>query len=703
MAKVKFDAGAMKQFFARNVEKLLFLVVVFVFLFFVYGAIGRDRLEFTPEELSADAQRAKENLEKSEPTGIVEGLVLTNYLDRAKGIRQAIEDKFYQHATLWNRPDFERPGGVRTSPPLLPVRALRGSPGYGGFGVGAAGMGAEYGMASDPMMSGMMPGMPGGGTPAKEEPKGRRWVLLTGIIDVAKQIQAYKEALSGALVPGRTTNVGMAGGGMDPMMSAGSEYGMSGGQMSPDDPNWFYFKVERAEISGTGQANVQWQPINVRLQWSTLQKLGASMQSGMGAPGMEYGGSMGGSVGGDVVEPMYMIRNQAPIAMATGGQAMPIAMAFPLPNPQGYQWGAEAACPPEIPVRPKQIGPAIGPDGMPIAGPVGPDGQPVNPNEPPPDDPLAQPRIGMPGMDPGMGSEMMDPMMYQSQPGMSGVPGMAVKKADVGLFRFFDFTVEPGKHYRYRVRLMLANPNYGLSPRYLETEELAKDQLLESDWSDPTDIISVPRDSRLLAGPVKSSRYATIEPSTTMMVIHFDEMSGRETSVEKNDVLRGQLANYTEEIEKPTAPAMMPGMMEGSIDPAMMGSADAMYGPPQPRQRRREPKKDDGPKETINYRTGQVVLDLSGGDNLPGRDRDLTEPGKLLLLDADGNLVVRNELLDMEEYKRYDKPEEKKKPEMMMPEGMMPPGMEGSMDPAMMMEAPRGRRPRRGGGGSSGP
>ena len=665
MAKVKFDAGAVKGLFVRHVEKILFLGVVFVFLFFVYGAIGRDKLEFTPEDLSADAQRAKENLDKSEPSGIEQELVPKNYLDQSKGIRQAIEDKFYQHATLWNRPDFERPGGVRTAPPLLPVRGLRGSAGYGGFGIGPGG--GEYGMAGDPMMGGMVPGMPGAGLPGKQEPRGRRWVLLTGIIDVAKQIEEFKKALGGVSIPGRTP----AAGGVD-MMTPGGEYGMPGAGSSPDDPNWFYFRAERAEISGTGQTGVQWQSIHVRNQWDALRKLGASIQGGGMDVGMDYG-AMGGGPGGDVVDPMYVIRGPSPIAMA-----------FPLPNPQGYQWGAEAACPPEIPVRPKQLAPGmIGPDGNPIVGPVGPDGQPVRPDQPVSDDPLAQPA---PGMVPGMGPEMMmTDQMY--------APGMATavaKKADLGLFRFFDFTVEPGKHYRYRVRLMLTNPNYGLSARYLETEELAKERLIETDWSDPTEIISVPRDSRLLAGPVKSSRYATIEPSTTMMIIHFDEMSGRETSVEKNDVLRGQLANYVEEVEKPTLPAgMVPGM-EGAMDPTMMMGPDGMPVP-QTRRPRREPKKDDEPKETIDYRTGQVLLDLAGGDSLPGRDRDLTEPGKLLLLDPDGNLVVRNELFDLEEYKRYRKPEEPKRPEMM-------PGMEGMMDPMMMeMEGTRGRRSRRGG------
>ena len=34
------------------------------------------------------------------------------------------------------------------------------------------------------------------------------------------------------------------------------------------------------------------------------------------------------------------------------------------------------------------------------------------------------------------------------------------KGVDFWLLRFFDFSVQPGKRYKYRVRLVLADPNY---------------------------------------------------------------------------------------------------------------------------------------------------------------------------------------------------------------------------------------------------
>ncbi|HET6881167.1 MAG TPA: hypothetical protein VFI31_13485 [Pirellulales bacterium] len=43
------------------------------------------------------------------------------------------------------------------------------------------------------------------------------------------------------------------------------------------------------------------------------------------------------------------------------------------------------------------------------------------------------------------------------------------------LFRFFDFDVQPGKTYCYRVKLVALNPNYELPARYLANGPASKD------------------------------------------------------------------------------------------------------------------------------------------------------------------------------------------------------------------------------------
>jgi hypothetical protein len=54
------------------------------------------------------------------------------------------------------------------------------------------------------------------------------------------------------------------------------------------------------------------------------------------------------------------------------------------------------------------------------------------------------------------------------------------------LFRYFDFTVEPGECYRYRVRLVFNNPNYRKSLEKVVSAEVAQSETLKSDWSEPS-------------------------------------------------------------------------------------------------------------------------------------------------------------------------------------------------------------------------
>ena len=65
------------------------------------------------------------------------------------------------------------------------------------------------------------------------------------------------------------------------------------------------------------------------------------------------------------------------------------------------------------------------------------------------------------GMMPGSGGSMM-PGMGGMMPGAGGYPGSysgTVEVAQYKLIRFFDMNVEPGKVYRYRVRVFLEDPN----------------------------------------------------------------------------------------------------------------------------------------------------------------------------------------------------------------------------------------------------
>jgi hypothetical protein len=79
--------------------------------------------------------------------------------------------------------------------------------------------------------------------------------------------------------------------------------------------------------------------------------------------------------------------------------------------------------------------------------------------------------------------------------GEFGGPMMTGGGIDVGaeyrLFRFIDESVDPGKAYRYRVKVELPNPNYGLDPRMLADQKAAGNELLSS-VSEPTATVMLP-------------------------------------------------------------------------------------------------------------------------------------------------------------------------------------------------------------------
>ena len=108
---------------------------------------------------------------------------------------------------------------------------------------------------------------------------------------------------------------------------------------------------------------------------------------------------------------------------------------------------------------------------------------------------------------PGSGSAAPPPVAAP-QPGGLGRGGLgstslnrnAVDNADAKtpkienkLFRFFDFSAQPGKSYRYRVRLVLRNPNHNVPAQYLTNAQLAKGETRVSPWSEPSDIVTIPR------------------------------------------------------------------------------------------------------------------------------------------------------------------------------------------------------------------
>lgn len=222
------------------------------------------------------------------------------------------------------------------------------------------------------------------------------------------------------------------------------------------------------------------------------------------------------------------------------------------------------------------------------------------------------------------------------------------------LVRFFDFTAEPGRKYRYRVQLLLEDPNhpqdYRLEPNERTLDDTTKERLKQivaeeqkdknrrlyvrrTDWSAPSEVVSVAPADRVLAGPVELPRSLEI-PKTTFSV-PMDEPKAKVMSI----------------VWDATHAADVPGMQEVYRGSVLNFKSEAAVVHPISLVYKALPD--------FEFDTNRVVLDIRGGEPLPCTEHDdpLTAPGELILLDADGNLIVRNELDDENDFRRNSPPE----------------------------------------------
>jgi hypothetical protein len=628
--KMKFDKDLILGFLAQNGEKIVFGVVGFAFLFLVYQAMGVERYKDKPEELrkKVDSTLAMINNAKAE----VEGEEPKDPGIMIGMVNKRLEADPYELTKLLEPPIFE-PRGGRGWPEMYPVQDLRVAAGVARMR--SSGMRGGFG------------GPTAGAKPRRQGPSGQRWVVVTGLVNMMDYHKSYKEAFENAQ------------------------------NHTPSDfwPEFIGFEVQRAEVTDESASDegLKWEVPYER--WSDeYERFGRNSQR-------------------DTVDTRTNFHER---------------LAFPLAAREDAEWGPETAHPPEIPIY------------SPLRGRMGPGLEPKEPEAEgeAPEDKKGEFDVGggtrggggfNGGVRPGrhgrgaaapvgaMGPEEMGPgAMGKMGPGGMGRRGGMANSCGVTedspylLFRFFDYNVEPGKRYRYRVRLVVRNPNWGYEDKDLAEEALAIKR--GGDWSEHTytvaskssDVAFVPRDDRLLAVSVTPSSRG---PSGTVLVVHWGPETGEEIHHEA-DVRRGLLANFVFEEPVETrrgfggfggpgpmgeGPAMGdPGLEEGGRPPRRGGRRPGGRTPRGARQRQApEPET----KET-HYDTEMVVLDLRGGGKM-GRNRHVMWPGEILLLDPDGNLRVRS---DIEDSKEVVEQKEGKKP---VRSGMMDGGMDGGFGPEM--------------------
>lgn len=132
----------------------------------------------------------------------------------------------------------------------------------------------------------------------------------------------------------------------------------------------------------------------------------------------------------------------------------------------------------------------------------------------------------MGGQTGGAPMDMMKMSMNMNR-GMMNGPGIGMANTSVDmttdylLFRFFDFDVEPGECYRYRVQLVIRNPSYGES--FVSSPAVAEGETRESKWSEPSTPAVVARDVEYALTKVPTSGN---RDQAELNVVQFDNDNG---------------------------------------------------------------------------------------------------------------------------------------------------------------------------------
>jgi len=574
--KLALDKETIKEFFLDHVEKMVFGLLVVVFVLLIASSFMRERYERVPDDLMNQVSSARKTIADAD---VDPQRTARNYRAMIVNNRPPREED-YQHTAPWNPPlrnPMERPG----RPPILLVRDLQASADRGAFQ--------------------MKPEADAGGLTRRAGPsgtdsglRGQRWVVVTGLVPAEEQQRAWDEYFREKFRPPNGDYV----------------------------PRFIYYRIERAEVPpGRATKDLQWELINVRqarqieTRWqSTAQEVVSERYT---HPVLTF------PLGPLHEDNAFHQRTR----MLTAGAGRDTA------------WGPEVAHP-EIPLR-GEAGSGLDEPGMPGDGtPDASEDVPLDdvPGDFGDDSPFGGPRDGR--MPRGGGRRAGPGLDRRGEP-MLGQSGDGSEEPEFLLFRFFDFDVEPGKSYRYRVKLMLANPLEGVAPRYLarDAADLGSKRWIEGEqWSEPSAAATVPRDTQLLARNVNRLRGSMAQPTGTVAVLKWKPEDGSEV-IKEFTVTRGQPLHYPDTV-----------LREPRSRPRDDEDDDR-----RDRQLRPAPLGDDGPAkepEKVDFVTGCVTVDLHGGDRLPGRGQSLTEPGYVLVMDPVGRLTILDELEDKAEYER---------------------------------------------------
>ncbi|MBQ5790638.1 MAG: hypothetical protein IIW01_10140 [Thermoguttaceae bacterium] len=598
------------NFFFLHGEKIGIAAAVGIFGMMLAGGAGLEKFTLTPEQINDAAKKAEKHIDESKvtPQEYDEALVNYDYGEYAKLIKSAVTVNAYETPNRWEQslfPDKNKRPSVKP----LPVENLRAVACVGAIMYkeltannaanamgGAAGMGGA--MAGGP--GGAMGGAGGtmGGTGG--ETKGRQWIAVTGSIPIRKQQAAYGDLFGNAQY-------------LDD---------------ARDQPRYLYYELERGEVAPNGE--VAWTKVDVL----RAIKKENNQWNGVGSEqvGFSYHAPTFSSY-----PPMAM--SCPPMANKPFGEEVANLPNIPLNSSEQIEvQSAELERWNKLQDAMNQIDESTLLDRDPFEGAGG-------------------SAMGG-GMDAGMGG------MASSGPGASGGMGangmgagndwlvnreavakqmlnaQTVASVDYYLFRYFDFEVEKGKTYQYRVKLLLANPNYGVEERFVEDPTATEQKIVASEFSEPSNPASLGRSARVFAQNVEAPSRPGLEPRVRMASIYFDQDSATESLAQDLTMKLGQVANFK---GKPHEPVNVAGALT-------MGGMNGMGGGAAAQQSGRGGR--NSKAGTVDHVSDACLVDAIGGAKISGAE--LRSPGKVMILEPNGYLQIREVKEDARELGRYD-------------------------------------------------
>jgi hypothetical protein len=264
------------------------------------------------------------------------------------------------------------------------------------------------------------------------------------------------------------------------------------------------------------------------------------------------------------------------------------------------------------------------------------------------------------------GSGMMMPgMMGGGMTGANENVGDFRSDAKKVMIRAFDFTAKEDETYRYRVRIVVFNPNKGREDVVAGTDTKADE--LRGPWSQETDAVNMPPDVMPYARGTDPPNAAS-DMKVVFQVIRFHPLDG---------------------VTVPRNFSASPGEVIGEPRTADVPVSDG-----------------SGKKsKTIDFTSHQIVLDVFANKKTGGYQQlpagfigaPIVKPALALLLRPDGSVVVHNEAddeandvrKDIDSNYKHELSQSTKKRERSTGSGMM--GMMGMMGGSGMMGGRGGR------------